>query len=263
MLRPVEDYLIAVDRVVPGLITGLYLTGSVALGDYHEGISDVDFIAVVAHHPDADELDALARVHADLAPTPKMDGVYLTATDFAAQPADCRPAPHSLDGEFHAGGECFQLNPVLWAELAQDGVAIRGPEPDRVVDQDRLREWNRDNLKSYWVPFVAECRAIMATRDPDLPLPYPGSLPWLVTGPPRLHLTIATGEIASKTKAARYAAALFPNWAELVDKALAVRSGREVRPVVADMIDACDLAETVINDALAGRTAADEDAFVG
>ena len=36
-----------------------------------------------------------------------------------------------------------------------------------------------------------------------------------------------------------------------------MRSGRDVQPVVADMVDACDFAETVINDALAGRTDAE------
>jgi aminoglycoside adenylyltransferase-like protein/nucleotidyltransferase-like protein len=262
MLPPVEAYLNAVDAATPGLVTGFHLTGSVALGDYRPHCSDIDFIAVVAHQPDAGELAALAHVHAGLGPKPHLDGVYLTAAEFAAQPADGREAPYSLDGEFHATGECFQLNPVLWAELAQDGVTVRGTAPSITIDRVRLHDWNLANLRDYWQPFVAQCRAIMAERDESMPLPYPDSLPWLVTGPPRLHLTLATGEIASKTKAARYAAALFPNWAELIDKALAIRDGRDVKPIVADMIDAADFAETVINDALATPTRADDDTFV-
>jgi hypothetical protein len=262
MLEPVEAYLNAVDRARPGLVSALYLTGSVALGDFRENCSDVDFIAAVTRSLSTNDLDELRRVHESLPPRPHLDGVYLTAADFAAQPSAGESAPYTLNGEFHPSGECFQLNPVLWAELAQDGVTVRGPQPIVAIDGERLHEWNLANLRDYWQPYVASARAIMAGRDQDMPLPYPEALPWLVTGPPRLHLTLATGEIASKTKAARYAAALFPNWAELVDKALAVRGGAGVVPVVADMVDACDFANAVIIDAMAGPTDQDEDAFV-
>jgi hypothetical protein len=247
--QAVTRYLSEVDSSLPGLVSGLYLTGSSALGDFHAS-SDVDFVAVVTRELGSADLDGLAQVHARLPERPYMDGVYLTAAQFNEQPADGRAAPHSLDGQFHRGGETFQLNPITWAELAQDAITVRGPEPAVTVDPARLREWNANNLREYWQPFVAQCRTIMAEREKNMPLPYPESLPWLVTGPPRLHLTITTGEIASKTRSAWYAAALFPEWAELVEKALAVRNGADVRPTVADMIDAADLADLVIKDAL-------------
>jgi hypothetical protein len=39
-------YLEIADRRAPGAVEGLYLHGSVALGDYRHGVSDIDFVAV-------------------------------------------------------------------------------------------------------------------------------------------------------------------------------------------------------------------------
>jgi hypothetical protein len=42
----VDAYLDALDTDAPGLITGLYLTGSAALNDFRPRTSDIDFVAV-------------------------------------------------------------------------------------------------------------------------------------------------------------------------------------------------------------------------
>jgi hypothetical protein len=57
-------FLAAADSMVPGFIRGLYLPGSVALGDFRSHCSDVGFVAVSEHRPDRAELEGLARVHA-------------------------------------------------------------------------------------------------------------------------------------------------------------------------------------------------------
>jgi hypothetical protein len=59
-------YLDLVDAEVPGLVVGLYLTGSVALGEFRPRRSDVDFVAVLAARADEAALAALGRVHATL-----------------------------------------------------------------------------------------------------------------------------------------------------------------------------------------------------
>ena len=64
--RVVQSYLAEVDEEVPGLVEGLYLTGSVALGDFRPHESDVDFVAVTARRPDERSLAGLERAHARL-----------------------------------------------------------------------------------------------------------------------------------------------------------------------------------------------------
>ena len=46
--RIVTRYLELVDEMLPRRLEGLYLVGSVALDDYREGESDVDFVAGLA-----------------------------------------------------------------------------------------------------------------------------------------------------------------------------------------------------------------------
>lgn len=253
----IDRHLAALDEAAAGLVTAYYITGSVALGDFHPESSDIDFIAVVSRDLGTADLDMLDAVHRALPDRPHMDGVYLSQAQFDARLSGGQAVPYTLDGKLHREGEAFQLNPVTWAELAQCGMVIRGEAPRFEVDLGALKAFNRENLRSYWRPFIAEARAKMAERASDALLPYPQTLPWLVLGPPRLHFTIATGEIASKTTAGRYGAALFPAWAYLVEKALAVRNGDDVPPpTAAELADAADFAEAVTYDALSDVTKA-------
>ncbi len=75
----VGAFLRAVDAEAPGLVAGLYLTGSVALSDFRPHESDIDFVAVTAARPDAAALGALRRVHARLQahyPRPYFDSSF-------------------------------------------------------------------------------------------------------------------------------------------------------------------------------------------
>jgi hypothetical protein len=51
--KVVGRYLDAVDRELPGLVTGLYLVGSVALGAWQPGASDVDTVILTSRVPEA------------------------------------------------------------------------------------------------------------------------------------------------------------------------------------------------------------------
>ena len=59
----VDDFLAALDTEAPGLVEGLYLTGSVALADFQLQVSDVQFVAVLAAPPDTRRIATLQRVH--------------------------------------------------------------------------------------------------------------------------------------------------------------------------------------------------------
>ena len=73
---------------------------------------------------------------------------------------------------------------------------------------------------------------------------------WAVLGPARLHYTLATGEVTSKSGAGRYAIEHFPAWAELTRRAVDWRNGRDVRFVTADGLAAAAMVGAVIEDAL-------------
>ena len=70
----VAEHLRLVDQRRPGLLEALHLVGSVALGEYRPGVSDIDMVAITARPLDDDDLAALADIHAAI---PRYDGIYL------------------------------------------------------------------------------------------------------------------------------------------------------------------------------------------
>jgi hypothetical protein len=210
--RSVRELVVAhlqeMDGAAPGLVERLYLTGSVALGDYRPGASDVDFLAVTSRPLDAGDLAAVAAAHEGMPAAPHYDGIYLERGALAAAPDDCPVVLHVVNGVFRTEQPCAELNPVLWLMLTRCGIAVRGPSTadlDVRVDPQRLRRWNLDNLKSYWQPLAGQIRQAVAGRAGTDAAGTAGVV-WAVLGPARLYYTLATGEVTSKTGAGHYAA---------------------------------------------------------
>jgi hypothetical protein len=247
----VTTHLQQLDSVAPGLIEMLYLTGSVTLGDYRPGASDVDFVAVTSRPLSADDLAAVSKVHKGMPVTPHYDGVYLDLDIFATAPTDTPVVPHVVDGEFHTERPCGELNPVLWLMLTRYGIPVRGPSPTDLrvhVDSRQLRRWNLDNLKSYWQPHAGQIRQAVTGRADTDPVSATAMM-WAVLGPARLHYTLATGEVTSKTGAGHYVAQQFPAWAKLAVRAVTCREGGPASFVTTDALAAAAMIEVVVEDA--------------
>jgi hypothetical protein len=248
----VLEFLAALDEAVPDLVTGLYLTGSTALGDVQPE-SDIDMIAILAEEPSRGQAEALRAVHAARPGRPYLDATYLSAAQFGAQPMDgTLVTPYAQEGVLETGEPAFELNPSTWVALARYGIAVRGPERDELgihVDDDVLSAWNKANLRIYWRGVMQESRAAVATRDPAAPVPG-HVLSWVVLGPPRLHYTIATGDVTSKTGAGEYALGVFPAYRDIIERALAARRGEPVTATTSDLGVAADYVDTVVADAL-------------
>lgn len=245
----VDRYLKPLDAVLPG--AWVYLTGSAALGDWRPDRSDLDFLVVTEHELGGADLDALAALHAAAPERPYLDAIYVHRDRLGGKPDPGAPGfPHAVDGKFRPDGPAG--DPVLWATLDRHGITVRGPDAATLgvaPDPDWLREWNLGNLESYWRRWAAQSRGILATRAPGAPAP-PEAIAWGVTGPGRLHATIATGDIISKTAAADYTARLLPQHATLIAAGQAWRLGDGSRTFSTEDAHAvCDLVDAVIDDA--------------
>jgi hypothetical protein len=230
----VDAYLDAIDHEGPGLVEGLYLTGSAALGDFRPHTSDVDFVAVTANRPDAVAIAALQRAHRRLRnrwPKPYFDGLYVTWEELACDPAATRRGPYSYEGRFHArsGGP---RNPVTWHTVAHHGIPCRGPQPTDLniwTDPEKLARWTLDNLDTYWRPLLS-CASRLLNRQSLIALTSYGTV-WIVLGVSRLHYTMVTGEICSKEGAGNYALQTFPEqWHRLVSESLRIRQADRAAP---------------------------------
>ncbi|MES2708353.1 MAG: aminoglycoside adenylyltransferase domain-containing protein [Verrucomicrobiota bacterium] len=240
------------DDQLPGRIRGLYLSGSLALGDYRAGRSDIDFVAVSDTALEGAELERLRRVHMELRRTvrgPKLDGVYLTWAALAAAPAGLS-VPYCLRDRFEPGGD-FAVNPVTWRLLEQHALTLRGPaRPVVHRDDGMLREWCRENLRSHWGSWARSAQGYGLDRLFSLAREL---VVWGVLGVARPHATIRTGRMISKTAAGMYALEAFPpRWSAIIREALAGRGGDDrssCRSIFARRRDLLAFMEYVISDA--------------
>jgi predicted nucleotidyltransferase len=109
----VARYLELADRDLPGRVEGLYLVGSIALGDYRAGQSDIDFIAVIRDGLSEEELVCLERVHSALRvekPMPPFDGFYVAWPDLERNPEEIEAVPSIFHGRFDRSPS-FEANP--------------------------------------------------------------------------------------------------------------------------------------------------------
>ncbi|MFD0970331.1 aminoglycoside adenylyltransferase domain-containing protein [Plantactinospora endophytica] len=250
------DYLAIVDAELPGRVEGLYLVGSVALDDFRPGVSDVDFVAVTAEPLLPDAARAVGRTHARMARRhrrPHFDGIYVTWQDLAADPSTTVDALDAHEGRVRRRGPDGG-DPVAWHTLAEHGVPVRGPRREDVevwTDRRALAAWTHRNLDEYWRRWLhATSRTVSAQGFAGLTAQGPA---WGVLGVSRLHYTLATGEITSKSGAGRYARETFdPRWRRIVDECLRIRgggSGPGYRSPFARRRDALDFVAMAIDDA--------------
>jgi hypothetical protein len=269
--RSVELFLTAVDEVAPGLVTGFYLVGSVALGDFHargagrgrlSTASDIDFVAVTDRRlePGSRKMAAVTEAHARTVtrfPRPHFDGTVLTWADLAAGPDACPDVPCAHESRFTPAGR-GGINPVTFCELAGHGIAVRGPQPAEVdlwADQDALRAFTLDNLRTYWRPWWRRAKqprllAVVVGLSAWFPV-------WTVLGVSRLHHLLATGTMTSKCGAGRYAQKEFdPRWQRIIAESLSLRTEgaeghRGYRNPLARRRDTLAFLDTTIDAALA------------
>ena len=250
--RAVERYLGDADRLLPGRVVGFYVVGSVALGAHRDGRSDVDFVAVLGgadgNGADGDRGAALDRrelrrirtlhvrsglrtataaLRARRSPlSGTCNGVFVRPADLARPVTGIVPVAHHVGTTFSTGPAGSDVSPVAWKVLAERGIAVRGPAPGTLPldpEPGRLREWNLGNLHGYWRPWAEGVRRAPRARFRWRPRWWTA---WGALGAPRLHRTIATGEVVSKETAGEHALDAFPaRWHPLVADALAYRRG--------------------------------------
>lgn len=230
-VRSVLDHLLgSLDAIAPDLIKATHLTGSIALGDFQPGKSDIDLVLV--HHDRADSGTILAVLEPILAnlrqthPRPLIDGIVLSDEDLRAGPDIIDgPRVNIMESVPEIGSRGGNRNPVMWKTLHQCGIAWSGHALDRGTiwqDPARLDHWTRENLMDYWRPWLARSDRLLSLA--GIASLREESIAWGVLGVTRLHVTIATGDVTSKTSAGQYALdTLPPQWHPIIREALRIR----------------------------------------
>ena len=164
--------------------------------------------------------------------------VFIAESDVSLPVTEIRPiASHT--GEIFDPAGAFDVNPVVWKELVDGGIAVRGRrisawEVD--AQPEVLRPWIQTNLREYWAPLAAQLRDRPPQNSKALLhrlLTSPrgltaGTVSWCVLGPARMHRTLMTGEIVGKEEAGRHALNAFPQHAPITEVALAKLRGARI-----------------------------------
>jgi hypothetical protein len=139
--------------VVP--LTALWAHGSLALGDFVPGRSDLDLVALVAAPVTAAQRLGLQRIHERL-----ISDEPLAAELHCTYVVDGEQADPARDHVTWAHQELFErpVSQVSRRELLQGGLCLLGPAPQTVipaVSDAELTDYIRRDLRDYWYPNTA------------------------------------------------------------------------------------------------------------
>lgn len=227
-----QSLLAALDQALPGQLDAFYVVGSVALGDYRDGQSDLDFMAVLSATTDS---AALRAVHADLAKRfarIDCDGIYLRPGDLARPPGGTGPAAREGRVTLESADE---RHAVSWLLLADAGIALRGPAPDHAwvaADRSAAMQYSRQNLITYWRNWLQRFEHTQALLDRAQ---LDEAIHWSVLGALRVHATMTTGRVPSKSGGGRYGLTAFPQHGAIIADALRLRGAPSSPSVYADL----------------------------
>jgi Domain of unknown function (DUF4111)/Nucleotidyltransferase domain len=228
---PYADVNAAVSRFLSDIRTifgrgfaGMYLSGSLALGDFSADRSDIDFLVATESEVSGEELEALREMHArfnasDSPWATEVEAAYISR--FALRRYDPARAthPHIERGP----GEILDLDSlasdwILQRHIVREhGVVVAGPSPCELIDPvppDDMRRAVVGLMDAWWGPMRYDAG----------PLSRRGYQAYTVLTMCRILYTFERGDVVSKPVAARWALQLLGGrWYALIDRALAWR----------------------------------------
>jgi len=213
-------------------LVGMYLRGSLALGDFIPDTSDID-ILVVTERPISDaEFATLAALHAHIAalPHPYANRLEMAYIDRAAARGFESGLRHPTLGQ----GET-----LVWSEhrdnwilerwtVRECGLTLLGPDPRTLIDpisSDNLRAAVRTRLRD-WADWADQ------PDDPDWLLPR-NHKAYVVETMCRALATLASGELWSKPRAVTWAMETLPEpWCSTVEQSQVWRTDNTDDPAI-------------------------------
>jgi hypothetical protein len=224
LLPLLQEYTRQIDQETAGLVSALYLVGSIALDDFHDRFSDVDFAAVLSQPASAADFTVLQSLHTRLERLHprwrnKVEGLYCQAADLGCP--DSRGCQHL---KWHDGrllrADRLHMGAITWWILQNHGIQVFGPAGNHFsisIDWDSLARQQLENMNSYWASWArSPIRMGVLLSD--------WGVQWTVLGVLRQFFTLREHSITSKTGAAVYALPRVPgHFQGLIREAVGLR----------------------------------------
>ena len=207
-----------IESILGDYFIGLYLGGSLALGDFNPQRSDIDFVVVTLDELPPEMIAAVQAMHTRLRATgtkwaSRLDGSYVPQQVFRHWTPDATPCPFVEGDQFmvtNQGSAVIQRHIIH-----QFGVVVSGPSPHKLldpVDADELRRALQDMLEVSWRPLVDEPAWLQQVQ----------MQPFAILTLCRTLYALEHGVVASKPVAARWCQqTMDKQWTNLIEWALA------------------------------------------
>lgn len=253
VIKVLDTYFSLIDTKLPNLLESYYLYGSVSLGAFDSGSSDIDFFAVVKRSLTDSDIEVLKQVHAKVQlkfPGLFLDGMYVAADEIRGD-SDA-VGPYFNEGKLQ-GYKHFSKGHIDAYQIKKYGIVIKGdPEKYAIsVDWDLLLANMLENLNTYWVNWKKRCERIGSPEYLGM-LSSLEMIEWGVLGVSRLYYTFLEWDITSKVGAGEYAIKKLPEkWHNIVNEAMRARKNIQksyYHSIFARRRDALDYMEFVIQE---------------
>lgn len=225
-----DDLVTGIHVAMPGLIEGVYLTGSIPLNDFYPNKSDVDFIVLCRSLPSQEIILPLERLHNSISKRFKktpLSGFYITKQCLQLSVGQTTKVLGVHEGKIRETFWGDGLTAITLKELRSTSFTISGMPVRSLpieVCHDQINQALLENINSYWRKWINK-HTYLPHRF-SLLLFFPWFTEWAVLGVARQLYTLQTGSITSKRMAGQFALNNLPlKYKPIIQKAMKIRAG--------------------------------------
>lgn len=229
------DLIEGIDLIVANFINGVYITGSIALEDFHPEKSDIDFIITCKALPDDKIATKLKVLHKQIQrqfPKPDLSGCYVATESLSFDNISAIKILSWHEGSLRF--QNFEIAAVSLYELKTSAFTLFGDDARQLpikVSKELLNDFMHHNINSYWKSWKIQ-HSNWLNRKMILFL-FPRFTEWVVLGLARMLCTLQIGRIVSKIEAGNYCLENMPKeFHSVVRNAIDIRNDNRVFPIV-------------------------------
>ncbi|OAS82832.1 MULTISPECIES: aminoglycoside adenylyltransferase domain-containing protein [Metabacillus] len=218
-----EKILFDVKGILKNTFVGMYLHGSLALGDFDPNRSDIDYLVVTSESLSKEKISELESLHtrillSELLWKTNFEGSYIDKT--ALRRYDPTNSIHPVirsDGSFGLDrhGDEWVIQRYI---IREKGIALAGPKPKMLIDpisSNDLRIAQKNTLKHWWAPQLEDSHRLNTSV-------YQA---YAILTMCRALYTMQYGIVATKKDAACWTQEMFQVWSGLIEEAKAWQYG--------------------------------------
>ena len=140
------DLFLRIRKVLGDKLVGLYLGGSLVLGDFDERISDIDLVAALSSDSADTEFDQLQQMHADFIGDHKewydrIEVCYISTDALKTVKSRTSPIVNISPGEPMHRMESSKAWMMNWYLTREKSIILFGPSPKTIIEPISKEEY--------------------------------------------------------------------------------------------------------------------------